>query len=1436
MKKFIAKLLGIVSVFCCAVALFVACGTKKVTYQVQHIYETLSETAETVVIDFTADENSVVEAEVSPKTGYEFDRDNEKNVLSGKASNGLVLKLYYNLMQYNVGQTQTENGSFTTTVSGETKISAKIGQEVLITPSADPGYEVYGVSVTDAAGNSVTITDNKFVMPASDVNVSVVFKPIDTVAYEVKHYIKDLTGDGYTPVTQVYFVKPETTVTAEALADAGYVEDVDHAERVASGTATQETTLVLKLYYDRKSFAVTTDGTLSVSTNKTEAKVGETVEFTVSGDLKQGYHVAATVANATNENETVSIVETKSGFAFAMPSWPVVIKATAAANSDTPYSVEYYGAELGEDGNYQLLTVQKLTGTTDTTVTAEIKTFQGYEEDTDNAARVVSGIVKGDGSSVLKVYYKRMGCTLTFVDLSGVTLKTATVEYGAKGVAEPETDGYVIDDDTIWYWSVNGARYDADNTVWQNTIVEQKLYDKVIRTKEDFYEAFQIKDGVSSAVISGAYILTSDIDFENSGIAIYGFGGLLEGNGYALKNVSLTKAFEGHDTGSYGFFQMMSGTIRNMAFVDFKSTGILYNYTANRIDILCRVGIVASKLNGTLENVYVKGMLKGTVNEMIVNNKGTSWPRDGVVFPYGDAEGEAVGGYLAYDATGAKLKNVIVDVLEQRDGLQHNTMANLTQWRRDSKLHLIAGKGVPDVENVFVVETDAKTYNDYGQYAPATRGFMPAEIGVEYGVLSNSQFSDKLIAAFATTFDIARYVEENASVSPLKNDIATAMFTEYTVEHYYALPDSQEYRMFYQGTYVGKVGETVNATAIINGNYVEQTDNPSRVVSAIVEKDGTTLKLYYTKKALLTSFESLEFDKNYVDTITYTSTDNGTLTVATTSENSYNLQTYFPALTSKLYKGNVTTDGTQALRFIASNPTVMTTISISLTEEQKSAIAGGSGLTFKMLMWSAQSKNYGFSVAGGTFVLDGVATTAYTDTNRYSATWHTITLTDIDPTMETLTVSISNGGVGGNDHFILFIDEIIVDLPLNGEPCTVTLQNGEETTTIRRYLKGSTAEILYTEEYAPTKAGYDFDAWYNGTTKVSATDIISGDVTLTANFTPRTDTPYAIELYCQQSDGTYLLKETLNKEGTTDETITLTEDLLTFIPSGFAFDASNENNILSGVVAADGSLVLKVYTNDLSLRLVSYNVEVKYKYLYTDDYVDVTNLYALNGEAMYGTKLDLTETATANAPAGFTLNTTESKLTVEAMQDSGNEFIFAYEQTVAMISFEDTEMNENNSNKVTWSEDGVQDSKIADKAVFTMKNWGYHGDPYLNTQFGYGTKGLMLSHCAQYNSVTKTYTISLTKQMIEGLKRGGTLSFSYRAVAEAYQVNRAATVNGTAWDLNATNGTGGNLITYTLATTYDETNAPETLTITIPKGNKRTLVYIDDITVTLPSA
>ena len=96
--------------------------------------------------------------------------------------------------------------------------------------------------------------------------------------------------------------------------------------------------------------------------------------------------------------------------------------------------------------------------------------------------------------------------------------------------------------------------------------------------------------------------------------------------------------------------------------------------------------------------------------------------------------------------------------------------------------------------------------------------------------------------------------------------------------------------------------------------------------------------------------------------------------------------------------------------------------------------------------------------------------------------------------------------------------------------------------------------------------------------------ITAGGVIFTAQWEARTDTPYTVEHYLENLDGSYALDTTEPLKGTTDTTVTAAAKSY----DNFTYDSTVPGTVASGNIAGDGSLVLKLFytrnTYDYTVR------------------------------------------------------------------------------------------------------------------------------------------------------------------------------------------------------------------------------------------------------------
>ena len=132
--------------------------------------------------------------------------------------------------------------------------TAAAGTEITLTASPSTGYQFATFTVTDADGAVVTVTDNKFTMPESNVTVTATFTalPPDTATYTVKHLQQNVADDNYTlkeSETKTGKVGEATSANAKSY-DGFTAQTVTQVTVAASGTE-------VEIKYDRKSYTVT---------------------------------------------------------------------------------------------------------------------------------------------------------------------------------------------------------------------------------------------------------------------------------------------------------------------------------------------------------------------------------------------------------------------------------------------------------------------------------------------------------------------------------------------------------------------------------------------------------------------------------------------------------------------------------------------------------------------------------------------------------------------------------------------------------------------------------------------------------------------------------------------------------------------------------------------------------------------------------------------------------------------------------------------------------------------------------------------------------------------------------------------------------------------------------------------------------------------------
>ena len=199
-------------------------------------------------------------------------------------------------ISYTITVTEITGGSVSVkNAAGEAITTAQMDDVISVSYEATTGWEFVELSVKDALGNAITVTDGKFTMPAENVGISATFKKI---TYTVT-IASGITGGTVTADKTTAQMGDEVTLTVTPAA--GYqlktlsvkngeteIEVKDNKFTMPAGNVTVSAT------FSNTDFtvAIATDiANGSVSTDKKAATLGETV--TITATPAAGYELDA---------------------------------------------------------------------------------------------------------------------------------------------------------------------------------------------------------------------------------------------------------------------------------------------------------------------------------------------------------------------------------------------------------------------------------------------------------------------------------------------------------------------------------------------------------------------------------------------------------------------------------------------------------------------------------------------------------------------------------------------------------------------------------------------------------------------------------------------------------------------------------------------------------------------------------------------------------------------------------------------------------------------------------------------------------------------------------------------------------------------------------------------------------------------------------------
>ena len=406
-------------------------GTEDLTFNAKFSAGEVSYTVETYVMGLDGQYGAADSKNVAATTGAEITLNPDaregftvagESVLTGTvaADSSLVLKVYYSRNQYKL------------TVDGTTtKVYYGAALEIA-DPEARTGYTFAGWKPAAPA-----------TMPANDVTLESQWteNDADYTAYDAA-------------------VKAAQAKQAESDYAARYTEESRNA-------------LAAALAADVSGKKYTQQGEVDAATTAINNAVAGLDKMTYNAIFTVDGEEYAKVPTKVDDQIVAPKDPSKEGYTFAgwkpsvgiMGTADATFEAVFAAAGDTAYTVNTY--VMDTDGTYGDPTSEKLTGTTGSTATYAPEAREGFTVADES---VLSGTIAADGSLVLKVYYSRNKYTLT---VDGVA---SEVYYGAAvSVAEPSKEHYTFagwepelpdtmpanDVTVVSKWTEDGADYTA---------------------------------------------------------------------------------------------------------------------------------------------------------------------------------------------------------------------------------------------------------------------------------------------------------------------------------------------------------------------------------------------------------------------------------------------------------------------------------------------------------------------------------------------------------------------------------------------------------------------------------------------------------------------------------------------------------------------------------------------------------------------------------------------------------------------------------------------------------------------------------------------------------------------------------------------------------------------------------------------------------------
>ena len=426
------------------------------------------------------------------KEGYTFDKWFSNNdAVKDKTDNPLEftmpddnLTIYptYKVNQYQLTFTKPTDVE-TDTPSGK----YDYGTTITVKAKSKPGYNFMWLS-NNADLNEKTDNPLIFTIPASDVSLTVAYSPDDNTPYVVYHKQQNIDNDNYTlKDTDNLSGTTGTEVTPAVKNYEGFISPATQTITIGGDGHTE-----LTYTYNRHSYHVEIGDHISGASTDVY-RYGKS--FTLTADSKPGY-TPKWLSNIDSIDGS-----TEATVSFTLPDEDVTVTVEYIANTDTPYTVTHNKMSL-DGSTYEFSEKDELTGTTDSEITPDTKSYTGFTAPSKQTATISGG---GNTNVVYNYARNRYNITIdpqyTSGDTTGEYYFEQPISVTAVGRAGYTFDHWSSDDASIDGKANNPLTFNVSGVVGSlvpvytpNTDTPYTVYHKQQNVNDDDYTLIETEE------------------------------------------------------------------------------------------------------------------------------------------------------------------------------------------------------------------------------------------------------------------------------------------------------------------------------------------------------------------------------------------------------------------------------------------------------------------------------------------------------------------------------------------------------------------------------------------------------------------------------------------------------------------------------------------------------------------------------------------------------------------------------------------------------------------------------------------------------------------------------------------------------------------------------------------------------------------------------